>query len=79
MDSLVLQARNQVQAFVNVKLLVIIGEEAVGLVTPMVLGAETPIDIREDRLAFKVFCSEDTAAYFLSLLTAEWGLSEKRG
>jgi hypothetical protein len=43
--------------------LAIVREEAVGLVTPMVLGAETPINIWKYRLVFKVFCSKDTAAY----------------
>jgi hypothetical protein len=62
-----------------VKLIVVVGEETVALVSSMVLGAETPIHVWEDRLAFKVFCSEDTAAYALSLLTAEWGCSEKAG
>ncbi len=57
----------------------VIGEKSVTLVSPMVLGAETPIHIWEDRLAFKVFCSEDTAAYALSLLTVEWRCSEKGG
>jgi hypothetical protein len=41
----------------------VVGEEAVALVTPMVLGAEPPINIWKDRLVFKVFCPKDTAAY----------------
>jgi len=45
----------------------------------MVLGAETPVNIWEDRLVFKVFCSEDTAAYLLSLLALIGDVSEKRG
>lgn len=68
MDCLSLEARNQVEAFADVKLLVVVSEEAVRLVTPMVLGAETPINIRNNRLILKVLCSEDTAAYLLSLL-----------
>ena len=50
-----------------------------GLVSSMVLGAETPVNIWEDRLVFKVFCSEDTAAYLLSLLALIGDVSEKRG
>jgi len=45
----------------------------------MVLGAETPVNVRKDRLVLVVYCTEDTAAYFLSLLTAECGCNEKRG
>ena len=76
MYRLVLQPGNKVQALVNMKLLFVVSKESVTLVSSMVLGAETPIYIGEDRLAFKVFCSEDTAAYAFSLLTAEWGCSE---
>ena len=54
-------------------------EEAVALMSTMVLGAETPIHIWKDRLVFKVFCSEDTAAYLLSLLALIGDASEKRG
>ena len=49
------------------------------MVSSMVLGAETPVNIWEDRLVFKVFCSEDTAAYLLSLLALIGDVSEKRG
>jgi hypothetical protein len=49
------------------------------LVSSVILGAETPINIRKDCLVFKVFSSEDAAAYVLSLLALRWGCSEKRG
>jgi len=54
--------------FVNVKLFAVVSEEAVGLVTPVVLGAETPVNVRKDRFIFEVYCTEDAAAYFDSLL-----------
>ena len=47
----------------NVKLLLVVGEEPVGLVPPMVFGAETPVNVREDRFVLEVYCPEDTAAY----------------
>ena len=50
------------------KLLVVISEKAVRLVASVVLGAETPVNVREDCLVFVVYCAEDAAAYFLSLL-----------
>ena len=34
----------------------------------MVLGAETPVNVRKDRFLFVVYCAEDAAAYFDSLL-----------
>ena len=40
-----------------------------GLVTAVVLGAESPVNVGEDRFLFEVFCTEDAAAYFKSLLT----------
>jgi hypothetical protein len=40
----------------------------VGLVTSVVLGAETPVNVWEDWFLFEVYCTEDTAAYFYSLL-----------
>jgi hypothetical protein len=46
----------------------VVGEEAVGLVTSVVLGAETPVNVWEDWFLFEVYCAEDTAAYFRSLL-----------
>jgi hypothetical protein len=36
----------------------------VGLVPSVVLGAETPINVWEDRLFFEIYCPEDAAAYF---------------
>jgi len=40
----------------------------VGLVASVILGAETPINVWKDRFLFKVYCTEDAAAYFKSLL-----------
>jgi hypothetical protein len=34
----------------------------------MVLGAETPVNVWKDRFSFEVYCTEDAAAYFESLL-----------
>ncbi len=62
------QFRDQIKMFVNVKLFAVVSEEAVGLVTPVVLGAETPVNVRKDRFIFEVYCTEDAAAYFDSLL-----------
>jgi len=53
---------------VNVKFSFVVGEEAVGLVTSVVLGAESPVNVWKYRLLFEVYCAEDTAAYFRSLL-----------
>jgi len=77
MYSLVFQPWNQIQAFVNMKLFVVIREKAVGLMSAMILGAETPINIWKDRLIFKVCCSEDTAAYLLSLLALNGDVVKK--
>ena len=48
----------------NVEFPVIVGEEPVGLVSSVVLGAETPVNAWEDWLVFEAYCAEDTAAYF---------------
>jgi hypothetical protein len=40
----------------------------VGLVPSMVLGAETPVNVGKDLFIFEVYCAEDTATYFDSLL-----------
>jgi hypothetical protein len=34
----------------------------------VVLGAETPVNVWEDRFLFEVYCPKDAAAYFDSLL-----------
>jgi hypothetical protein len=34
----------------------------------VVLGAETPVNVWKDSLPFEVYCTEDAAAYFDSLL-----------
>jgi hypothetical protein len=44
----------------------------------VVLGAETPVNIWENRLIFEVYCTEDAAAYFDSLLLMVRS-REKRG
>jgi hypothetical protein len=49
-----------------------------GLVTPVILGAETPVHVWENWLFFEVYCAEDTAAYFRFPSTAV-GNREKRG
>jgi hypothetical protein len=56
----------------------IVSEEAVGLVSPVVLGSETPVNVWEDGLFFEVYCAEDAAAYFYSLLPMP-DCREKRG
>jgi len=53
---------------VNVKLSFVVGEEAVGLVASVVLGAEPPVNVWKYGPFFEVYCAEDTAAYFRSLL-----------
>ncbi len=34
-----------------------------GLVSPMILGAETPVNVGKDWFIFETYYSEDTAAY----------------
>jgi hypothetical protein len=63
---------------VNVKLLGVVREETVGLVAPVVLGAETPVHVWKHMLLFEVYCAEDTATYFESLLS-RCDNREKRG
>jgi hypothetical protein len=58
-------------------LFAVVCEEAVGLMPPMVLGAETPVNIWEDRFLFEIYCTKDAAAYFDSLLPM--GEVEKKG
>ncbi len=53
----------------NVKLPCVVCEETVGLVAPVVLGAETPVHVGKHGLLFEVYCTKDTAAYFESLLS----------
>ena len=48
----------------NEKFFVVVSEKTVGLVSSVVLGAETPINVWEDWLIFEVYYAEDTAAYF---------------
>jgi len=59
------------------KLSFVICEEAVGLVSSVVLGAESPVDVWKYGLLFEVYCAKDTAAYFRSLLPMV-GSREKR-
>jgi hypothetical protein len=58
------QFRDKIKIFVNIKLFSVVGEKAVGLMPPVVLGAETPVNVWEDRFIFEVYCTEDAAAYF---------------
>jgi hypothetical protein len=59
------QFRNQIEMFVNVKLFAVVSEEAMGLMSPMVLGAETPVNVWKNQFPFEVYCTEDTTTYFL--------------
>jgi hypothetical protein len=59
-------------------LFAVVREEPVGLVASVVLGAETPINVWEDLFLFEVYCTEDAAAYFDSLLSMVRS-REKRG
>lgn len=52
----------------NAKSSFVVGEEAVGLVSSVVLGAESPVNVWKYGLLFEVYCAEDAAAYFRSLL-----------
>jgi hypothetical protein len=52
----------------NIKLFAVVCEEPVGLVSSVVLGAETPVNVWKDWFLFVVYCTEDAAAYFESLL-----------
>ena len=47
-----------------------VGEEPVRLVTSVVLGAETPVNEREDWLLIEINCAEDAAAYSIFPSTA---------
>ena len=38
------------------------------MVSSVVLGSESPVNVWEDGLFFIVYCAKDTAAYFWSLL-----------
>jgi len=53
---------------VNIKVSFVVGEEAVGLVSSVVLGAESPVNVWKYGLLFEVYCAKDAAAYFRSLL-----------
>ena len=48
----------------NVKFSIIVGEEAVGLVTPVVLGSHAPVYVGEYGLFFEIYCSEYSACDF---------------
>lgn len=47
----------------NKELLVVVGEESVGLMSSVVLGAETPVNAWENGLVLVANYAEDTAAY----------------
>gem|GEM_PF-1661643 len=49
------------------------------MVTSMVFGSETPINIRKNRLIFIIYYAKDTAAYFRFPSRSKWGCSERRG
>jgi len=49
---------------VNVKFSIIVGEESVRLVTPVVLGSHAPIYVGEYGLVFEIYCRKYSAAYF---------------
>ena len=38
---------------------------------PVILGAETPVNVWEDRFLFEIYRTKDAAAYFDSLLPME--------
>jgi hypothetical protein len=48
-----------------------VSEEAVGLVSSVVFGAETPVHIGKDWFILEINCPEDAAAYLDSSQTAE--------
>jgi hypothetical protein len=50
----------------------------VGLVATVILGAETPVHVRENWLPHEVYCPEDTTAYF-RFPSANVESREKRG
>ena len=49
-----------------------------GLVTSVVLGAETPVDVGEDGFVFEIYCAKDTAAYLKFPFNYKKAISEKR-
>ena len=53
----------------NVKFSIIVGEKAVGLVAPVVLGSHAPIYEWEYGLFFEIYCPEYSTAYFWSTPT----------
>ena len=48
----------------NVKFPIIVSEESVRLVTPVVLGSHAPVDVGEYWLLFEIYCPEYSTAYF---------------
>jgi hypothetical protein len=47
-----------------------------GLVTSVVLGTQSPVNIREDGLLVEIYCAKDTAAYTNSPFLVQHGNSE---
>ncbi len=64
MQSTSFQFRDYVDISINVKFLLVESEETMRLVSPVILGAKTPVNVRKDRLLFKVYCAEHATAYF---------------
>jgi hypothetical protein len=48
---------------VNEEFFVVVSEKTVRLVSSVVFGAETPVNIWKDGLVFEAYYAEDTAAY----------------
>ena len=47
-----------------VEVSIVVGKEAVGLVSTVVLGSESPVDVREYGFVLVVLCSKDSASFF---------------
>ncbi|MEM3536733.1 MAG: hypothetical protein QXF44_03035 [Candidatus Bathyarchaeia archaeon] len=61
-----LQFWYEVKASVYVEFFIVICEEAVGLVTTVVLGSHAPVDVWKYGLLFEVYCAEYSTARFES-------------
>ena len=48
----------------GVEVSVVVSEEAVGLVSAVVLGSESPVEVGEYGFVLVVLCSEDSAGFF---------------
>ena len=63
----------------NEEFLVVVSEEPVGLVSSVVLRAETPVYAWEDGLVFEAYYAEDTAAYSYFSLKLRLRCRARRG